>query len=107
MKFQGVVNPDGLFVDPFGPVVGTRHGSYILEQSAVMHKLYMLNSPSGHPYQLYRDPAYGMYNPLVCPYSAASVGPLTPQMANFTKRMSHCRVTVKWGSRRSLVSGCL
>ncbi|CAB1107600.1 unnamed protein product [Ectocarpus sp. CCAP 1310/34] len=62
-----------------------------------MEKLSMLNSPTGHPYCLYGDPAYGLSNHLVCPFSASSVGPLTPEMADFNKRMSHCRVTVEWG----------
>ena len=97
MKFQGVVTPDGLFVDLWGPVVGTRHDNYILAQSGLMQKLSMLNSPSGQPYYLYGDPAYGLSNHLVCPFSAASVGPLTPEMADFNKRMSACRVTVEWG----------
>ncbi|CAB1101452.1 unnamed protein product [Ectocarpus sp. CCAP 1310/34] len=109
MKFQGVITPDGLFVDLRGPVAGTRHDSFILvvagtrhdsfilAQSGLMEKLSMLNSPTGHPYCLYGDPAYGLSNHLVCPFSASSVGPLTPEMADFNKRMSHCRVTVEWG----------
>ncbi|CAB1110587.1 unnamed protein product [Ectocarpus sp. CCAP 1310/34] len=97
MKFQGVITPDGLFVDLWGPVAGTRHDSFILAQSGLMEKLSMLNSPTGHPYCLYGDPAYGLSNHLVCPFSASSVGPLTPEMADFNKRMSHCRVTVEWG----------
>ena len=97
MKFQGVVTPDGLFVDLWGPVSGTRHDNYMLAQSGLMQKLPTLISPSGHPYCLYGDPAYGLSNHLVCPFSAASVGPLSPEMADFNKRMSHCRVTVEWG----------
>ena len=97
MKFQGVVTPDGLFVDLWGPVSGTRHDNYMLAQSGLMPKLATLISPSGHPYCLYGDPAYGLSNHLVCPFSAASVGPLSPEMADFNKRMSHCRVTVEWG----------
>ncbi|CAB1114398.1 unnamed protein product [Ectocarpus sp. CCAP 1310/34] len=45
-----------------------------------------------HPYYLYGDPAYGISNHLICPFSASSVGPLTPEMADFNKRMSACRV---------------
>ncbi|CAB1101669.1 unnamed protein product [Ectocarpus sp. CCAP 1310/34] len=126
MNFQGVITPDGpkyllaandpqwaqeearhelprgnytrrVFVHLWGPVAWTRHGSFILAQSGLMEKLSMLNSPTGHPYCLYGDPAYGLSNHLVCPFSASSVGPLTPEMADFNKRMSHCRVTVEWG----------
>ena len=53
MKFQGVVTPDGLFADMWGPVLGTRHDNYLLAQSGLMHKLALhFNSPSGHPYCL-------------------------------------------------------
>ena len=97
MKFQGVVTPDGLFVDLWGPVSGTRHDNCMLAQSGLMQKLATLISPSGHPYCLYGDPAYALSNHLLYPYSAASVGPLSPEMADFNKRMSHCRVTVEWG----------
>ena len=65
MKFQGVVTPDGLFVDLWGPVSGTRHDNYMLAQSGLMQKLPTLISPSGHPYCLYGDPAYGLSNHLV------------------------------------------
>ncbi len=95
LKFQAVVTPDGLIVDLWGPVAGTRHDNYILEQSGLLQKLAQL-SGGGHPFYLYGDPAYGLSNNLVCPFSAASFGPLTPAMADFNKRMSHCRVTVEW-----------
>lgn len=37
-----------------------------------------------------------MSSHLTCPYNAAVDGSLTPEMADFNKRMSHCRVTVEW-----------
>ncbi|CAN0432406.1 unnamed protein product [Pylaiella littoralis] len=98
MKFQGVVTPDGIFVDLWGPVMGTRHDNYLLAQSGLMQKVAThFNSPSGHPYCLYGDPAYGLSNHLLSPFSTTTNGPLTPEMADFNKRMSHCRVTVEWG----------
>ncbi|CAM9965865.1 unnamed protein product, partial [Scytosiphon promiscuus] len=74
-KFQGVLTPDGIFVDLWGPVSGTRHDTYILAQSGLMQKFATLSSPSGHPYCLCGDPAYGISNHIVCPFRAASVGP--------------------------------
>ena len=81
----------------WGPASSIRHDSYLLAQSGLMQKVATLNSPSGHPYCLHGDPAYGLSNHLVCPFSVASVGPLTPEMADVNKHMSHCRVTVEWG----------
>lgn len=103
MKFQGVVTPDGMFVDLWGPATGTRHDAYLLAQSGLMQKIASLTSPSGHPYQLYGDPAYGRSNHLICPFSVASSGVLSPAMIDFNKRMSHCRVAVEWGFKE--VSG--
>ncbi|CAB1099315.1 unnamed protein product [Ectocarpus sp. CCAP 1310/34] len=98
IKFQGVVTPDGLFVDLYGAEVGTRQDGYLLAQSTLHEKLQThMNSPSGHPYCLYGDPAYGQTDHIQCPFSASVNGPLTPAMRNFNKSMSQCRVTVEWG----------
>ncbi|CAB1108116.1 unnamed protein product [Ectocarpus sp. CCAP 1310/34] len=98
IKFQGVVTPDGLFVDLYGAEVGTRHDRYLLAQSALLEKLQThMNSPSGHPYCLYGDPAYGQTDHIQCPFSASVNAPLTPAIRNFNKSMSQCRVTVEWG----------
>ena len=41
------------------------------------------NSPSRHPYYLYGDPAYGLSDRPICPYSAVTHVPLTPESAVF------------------------
>ncbi|CAB1099103.1 unnamed protein product [Ectocarpus sp. CCAP 1310/34] len=98
IKFQGVVTPDGLFVELYGAVVGTRHDGHLLAQSALLEKLQThMNSPSGHRYCLYGNPAYGQTDHIQCPFSVSVNGPLTPAMRNFNKSMSRCRVTVEWG----------
>ena len=68
-----------------------------------------MTSPSGDPYLLYGDPAYGMSTHLNCPYSAETFGPLTVGMLEFNKQMSSCRVTVEWvfkemTSKRAFIS---
>lgn len=97
IKFQGIVTPDGIVVDLFGPELGTRHDVHLLNESGVLLTLVdNMNNAEGEPYVMYGDPAYGMSTHLNCPYSAESYGPLTAAMLEFNKRMSACRVTVEW-----------
>ena len=97
IKFQGVVTPDGIVVDLFGPELGARHDVHLLNESGLLLTLAQhMTSPSGDPYLLYGDPAYGMSTHLNCPYSTETFGPLTAGMLEFNKQMSACRVTVEW-----------
>ena len=96
-QLQGVVTPDGIVVDLFGPDLGARDDVHLLNESGVLLTLAQhMKSPSGDPYLLYGDPAYGMSTHLNCPYSAETFGPLTAGMLEFNKQMSACRVTVEW-----------
>ncbi|CAM9646759.1 unnamed protein product, partial [Laminaria digitata] len=96
MKFQGVVTPDGIFVDLYGPELGTRHDLYLLSESGLLERLEdNMNDASGDAYCLYGDPAYGMSAYICCPCSE-SHGPLTEDMRHFNKSMSGCRITVEW-----------
>ena len=70
IKFQGVVTPDGIVVDLFGPELGARHDVHLLNESGVVLTLTQHMSPSGDPYLLYGNPAYGMSTHLNCQYSA-------------------------------------
>ena len=97
IKFQSVVTPDGIVVDLFGPELGARHDVHLFNESGLLLTLAQhMTSPSGDPYLLYGDPAYGMSTHLNCPYSAETFGPLTAGMLEFNKQMSACRVTVEW-----------
>ena len=70
---------------------------HLLNESGVLLTLAQhMTSPSGDPYLLYGDPAYGMSTHQNCPYSAETFGPLTAGMLEFNKQMSACRVTVEW-----------
>jgi nuclease HARBI1 len=61
IKFQSVVPPDGLIVDLFGPMVGSRHDSFMLGESNLLNKLRDLmpaDGSLGTVFSLYGDPAY-------------------------------------------------
>lgn len=98
IKFQGVMTPDGIFVDLHGPVPGTRHDAFLLTDSGLVPKLEgNMNSAAGEPFFIYGDPAYGLQSHIMCPYQEVSNGPLTPEMIGFNKSMSSARVAVEWG----------
>jgi nuclease HARBI1 len=97
IKFQSVIAPDGLIVDLFGPIEGSRHDSYMLGQSNLLPKLRALmpaDGSLGPVYSLYGDPAYpqslhlfgGFRNPL----------PGSPE-AQWNTLMSQVRQVVEWG----------
>ena len=51
IKVQGVVTPDGIVVDLFGPELGARHDVHLFNESGVLLTLAQhMTSPSGDPY---------------------------------------------------------
>ena len=78
LKFQAVVIPNGLFAHLFGPVEGRRADGALLEES---HLIELCRQYAIHPgteqnpqhFVIYGDPAYGVYNVLVSPFTNPSV----------------------------------
>ena len=60
LKFQSIVIPCGLISSLHGPVVGSRHDSYLLGVSQIVPDLEALNirDRHGNLFALYGDPAY-------------------------------------------------
>ena len=56
-SFQSVASPDGLFMSMFGPVVGRRHDSYLLRESALLKRMEESFVFGDVFYKLYGDPA--------------------------------------------------
>jgi hypothetical protein len=94
IKFQSVVAPDGFIVDLFGPIPGSRHDSFMLGQSELLHKLREL-MPEGSPlYSLYGDPAYPQSAYIFGAHRNAQAG--SPE-ARWNTQMSKVRESVEWG----------
>lgn len=97
LKFQSVIAPDGLFVDLFGPIEGSRHDSYMLGQSNLLVKLRELmpeDGSLGTVYSIYGDPAYPQSLHLFGGFRNAVPG--SPE-AHWNTLMSQVRQVVEWG----------
>lgn len=93
IKFQSVVTPDGLVALLFGPILGSRHDSYMLGESGLMPRLHELMPEGTELFSLYGDPAYpqtpylfgGFRNP-----------PAGSAEAQWNTQMSKVREAVEW-----------
>jgi hypothetical protein len=97
IKFQSVVTPDGLVALLYGPIVGSRHDSYMLRESGLLVKL-RVNMPEGPQYQnpvysLYGDPAYPQSYHLYGGFRNSQPG--SPE-AQWNTKMSKVRECVEW-----------
>ena len=91
--FQSLVTPNGLIAHMFGPLEGRRHDAFMLAESGLLTKLQRFQTPSGEPYIIYGDPAYGVSRHILAPFQGAR---LTPQQQEFNRAMSKVRVSVEW-----------
>ena len=103
LKFQSVITPDGLIVDLFGPIEGSRHDSYMLGQSNLLAKLRDLmpaDGSLGPVYSLYGDPAYPQSLHLFGGFRNAVHG--SPE-AQWNMMMSQVRQVVEWGFKEIIM----
>ena len=97
IKFQSVVTPDGLVALLYGPIPGSRHDSFMLNESKLLPKLRVL-MPSGPHHQspvfsLYGDPAYPQSQRLFGGFRHPQPG--SPE-AQWNTKMSKVRECVEW-----------
>ncbi|ETP37518.1 hypothetical protein F442_14680 [Phytophthora nicotianae P10297] len=95
LKYQGVMIPDGLFIEFYGPCVGRRHDSWLLRQSGLLNILpHVLNDGYNTSYCIYGDPAYPMKPNLQVGFKGSK---LTEDQIAFNAAMSKVRIAVEWG----------
>ncbi|EIN09671.1 hypothetical protein PUNSTDRAFT_67051, partial [Punctularia strigosozonata HHB-11173 SS5] len=123
LKYQALALPDGLIGHLHGPLEGRRGDGFLLSDSGLLDwcsehaKCPSITSGSGNGmdnsskdtyYRLYGDPAYGLSDVLISPFSGP--GERTPEEREFNERMSSLRMEVehtfgnvlnKWGFLRS------
>ena len=78
----------------FGPIEGRRHDAFMLGVSGLADKLERLQTPTGEPYVIYGDPAYGLTRNILAPFRGAR---LTNDEQLFNTQMSKVRTCVEWG----------
>lgn len=94
LKFQSVVAPNGLIAHMFGPIEGRRHDAFMLGVSGLTDKLSRFQTPTGEPYVVYGDPAYGLARNIIGPFRGAHI---TDDEQAFNTEMSKVRTCVEWG----------
>ncbi|EIN04908.1 hypothetical protein PUNSTDRAFT_75658 [Punctularia strigosozonata HHB-11173 SS5] len=115
IKFQALALPNGLIGHLHGPVEGRRADGFLLADSGLLdwcreHAKRPNDGTSGTEsfYHLFGDPAYGLSDVLISPFSGP--GERTRQELEFNKQMSALRIEVehvfgnvlnKWGFLRS------
>ena len=92
---ESVTAPNGLIAHMFGSIEGKRHDAFMLSVSGLPCKLQPLVAPSGSPYVLYGDPAYGLSRNIISPFRGA-------QEQEFNRDMSAVRIAVEWSFERIL-----
>ena len=94
IKFQSVVEPNGLIANLFGPVEGRRHDSGMLGDSGLLRELQQhAHGPNGNILCIYGDPAYPLRQQLMGPFRGAAT---TPLQDAWNKSMSQSRTSVEW-----------
>jgi len=100
LNFQGIVAPDGLIVDFFGPVVGSTHDISMLQQSRVLQKLQGRRDVFGQfdgsqQFCLIGDQGYVNSQFLITPFRAPPGGVLSRDFQTFNRVVSRVRVSVE------------
>ena len=92
---ESVTAPNGLIAHMFGSIEGKRHDAFMLSVSGLPCKLQPLVAPSGSPYVLYGDPAYGLSRNIISPFRGAHLS-AQAQEQEFNRDMSAVRIAVEW-----------
>ena len=86
--------PNGLITHMFGPIEGRRHDAFMLGVSVLTDKLSRFQTPTGEPYVVYGDPAYGLARNIIGSFLGAHIA--NDEQA-FNTEMSKVRTCVEWG----------
>ena len=78
----------------FGPIEGRRHDAFMLGVSGLPDQLRRFQTPTGEPYVVYGDPAYGLAHNIIGPFRRA---PIADDEEAFNTEMSKVRTCVEWG----------
>ena len=78
----------------FGPIEGRRHDAFMLGVSGLPDQLRRFQTPTGEPYVVYGDPAYGLAHNIIGPFRGAHIA---DDEQAFNTEMSKVRTCVEWG----------
>jgi nuclease HARBI1 len=94
LKFQNVTTPNGYLAHLYGPIVGSRHDSYMLSCSELLPQLHaLMPQGQGTIYSLFGDPAYPMSAYLYGGVTQPAAGSIE---AAWNTKMASARIAVEW-----------
>ncbi|CAM9676705.1 unnamed protein product [Pylaiella littoralis] len=86
--------PNGILIDAWGPVPGTRHDAYVLRVSSLNPRLAAVQDPDGPQMKVYGGAAYPLLSHVRRGFKGSNV--TDPQIA-FNKANSRLRISIEWG----------
>lgn len=86
--------PNGLIAHMFGSIEARQHDAFMLGASGLTDKLSRFQTPTGEPYVVYGDPAYGLARNIIGPFRRAHI---TDDEQAFNTEMSKVRTCIVWG----------
>ena len=98
LKYQAVVLPNGMFGHLFGPIEGRHNDGWLLQESGILdwcrkHAYAMTSDGHQRPLQIFGDPAYGVSEQILSPFSG--VGGQTPEEQAWNTDMSRVQIEVE------------
>lgn len=95
LRYQGVVCPNGIIEQLYGPVEGIRHDARVLNESELLEQLEssgFFDEHTENTYYLYGDPAYPLHPHLIRPHLGRNS---TPAQVEFNRSYSSVRISVE------------
>ena len=98
LKYQAVVLPNGMFGHLFGPIGGCHNDGWLLQESGILdwcqeHACTSAGNGNQKVLQLFGDPAYGVSEQILSPFSG--IGQQTPEEQEWNKAMSKVRIEIE------------
>ena len=95
LKYQGLTVPNGLILDAFGPVIGSKSDSHVLHRSGLLDKLRTVSDRAGCHLIVYADSAYAMHPHVLRGYKRNMIHDAIQR--EMQKAMNSARTSVEWG----------
>lgn len=93
LKYQGVVLPNGMIADMYGPAVGRRHDMHLLVASRINERLAAAQATIGRQRYIYGDAAYPVLSHVMGARRRMDVDPVLNAV---DRQLSGARIAVEW-----------
>lgn len=98
LKYQAIVLPNGMFGHLFGPIEGRHNDGWLLRESGLLdwcreHAHITMSDGHRKPLQVFGDPAYGVSEQILSPFSG--VGERAPEEQAWNTDMSKVQIEVE------------